>query len=233
MTASRLFACALMCAVTALPASADVTLRMKASGQQLVGTDAEATEYRKGLKLRTDSTANGVSMSTIIDLDAGRMVMLWHHSKSATVIERKQIAELFSRDSSPAERPTITPTSQSRQIAGWTCIVHNVTGSYSTKQMDMVPPTLVTQGTVCLVKNGPGQADYAAFYKAAGGNPSLFDPALGVPFATEMALSFKGDDPASGTMEWGTYRNEVTSVSTDPIPDSMFEIPADYTVTKR
>jgi hypothetical protein len=31
----------------------------------------------------------------------------------------------------------------------------------------------------------------------------------------------------------GTYATEVISVSTAPIPDSMFEIPADYTVTKR
>jgi hypothetical protein len=34
-------------------------------------------------------------------------------------------------------------------------------------------------------------------------------------------------------MEAGTYPIEVTSVSTAPIPDSMFDIPADYTVTKR
>jgi hypothetical protein len=39
--------------------------------------------------------------------------------------------------------------------------------------MDMVPPTMVTQGTVCLVKNGPGQADYTAFYHAAGKHASL------------------------------------------------------------
>ena len=62
----------------------------------MLGTVAEdATGYRKGLKLRTDSTSNGVSMSTIIDLSRGRMIMLWHHSKTADVIEPKQIAELF------------------------------------------------------------------------------------------------------------------------------------------
>jgi hypothetical protein len=54
-----------------------------------------------------------------------------------------------------------------------------------------------------------------------------------VPFATETTISFKGDEPTSGVMEWGTYTTEVISVSTAPIPDSMFEIPADYTVTRR
>jgi hypothetical protein len=33
-------------------------------------------------------------------------------------------------------------------------IVHNVEGTYSMSRMDMVPPTMVTHGTVCLVKNG-------------------------------------------------------------------------------
>jgi hypothetical protein len=66
-----------------------------------------------------------------------------------------------------------TGPNHSRQIAGSTCIVHNVKGTYPMSGMDMVPPTMVTQGTVCLVKNGPGQADYTAFYHAAGKHASL------------------------------------------------------------
>jgi hypothetical protein len=232
MSLSRLIAAALTCAATAAPASADITLQMKARGQMLGTVAADATEYRKGLKVRTDSTSNGVSTSTIIDLSKGRMIMLWHHSKTATVFEPKQISELFWKDDVPPVKPSITPTTQSRQIAGWTCIVHNVTGTYSTAKLDMVPPVMVMQGTICLVKDGPGQADYTAFYQAAGnGAPS--DPSLGVPFATEMTIGFKGNEPASRAMEAGTYTIEVSSVSTAPIPDSMFDIPADYTVTKR
>jgi hypothetical protein len=88
MSLSRLIAAALTCAATATPASADITLQMKARGQMLGGTVAEdGTEYRKGLKLRTDSTSNGVSMSTIVDLSKSRMIMLWHHSKTADVFE--------------------------------------------------------------------------------------------------------------------------------------------------
>ncbi len=61
----------------------------------------------------------------------------------------------------------------------------------------------------------------------------LPDPGLGVPFATEMTIGFKGDGPMAETIEMGTYTTEVSSVSTAPIPDAMFEIPADYRVTKR
>jgi len=233
MSVTRLIAAALIVAATAIPASADVTLRLEGRGQVLGSVAEGAIEYRKGLKLRTDSTSNGVSMTTIIDLGAGRMIMLWHHGKTASVFEPKQISELFGKDNVPPVKPSITPTTQSRQIAGWTCIVHNVKASYSVAKLDMVPPTMVTQGTVCLVKNGPGQADYTAFYQAAGKNAFLFDPSLGVPFATEMTIGFKGDEPTSGVMEAGTYALEVISVSTAPIPDSMFDIPADYTVTKR
>ena len=233
MSVSRVIAATMFCAATATAASADVTLRLKGSGDMSGSAAEEATEYRKDLKLRTDSSSNGMSLTTIIDLDAGRMIMLWHHSKTADVIERKQISELFSRNNAPVVRPSITPTAQSRQIAGSTCIVHDVKGTYPTRGMDMVPPTMVTQGTMCLVKNAPGQADFTAFYKAAGENASLVDPSLGVPFAMEMTISFKGDEPSSGVMQWGTYTTEVISVSTAPIPDSMFEIPADYMVTKR
>ena len=234
MSAIRLIVPALICPALATPASADVTLQMKVRGQMpgSVAQDEDATEYRKGLKLRTDSTSNGLSMTTIIDLSKGRMIMLWHHSKTANVFEPKQISELFGKDNDPPVKPSITPTTQSRQIAAWTCIVHSVKASYSVAKLDMVPPTMVTEGTICLVKNGPGQADYTAFSQGAG-TSYPFDPSLGVPFATETTISFRGDEPTSGVMEWGTYTTEVSSVSTAPIPDSMFEIPADYTVTKR
>ena len=98
---TRLLAAALICAAPATPASADVTLQRKVRGQMLGTVAEDATEYRKGLKLRTDSTSNVVSMSTIIDLSKGRMIMLWHHSKTADVFEPKQISELFWKDNVP------------------------------------------------------------------------------------------------------------------------------------
>jgi hypothetical protein len=232
MSAIRLIVAALLGAAIATPASADVTLQRKVRGQMLGTLAGDATEYRKGLKLRTDSTSDGVSMSTIIDLSKGRMIMLWHDSKTADVFEPKQLSELFWKDNVPPVKPSITPTTQSRQIAGWTCVVYNVKGSFSVAKLDMVPPTMVTEGTMCLVKDGPGQADYTAFSQSAG-NSAPFDPSLGVPFATEATISFRGDEPTSGVMEWATYTTEVSSVSTAPIPDSLFEVPADYKVIKR
>jgi len=234
MRLSPLIVSALIYAATATPASADVTLRLKGSGQMFDGPVAEdLTVYRKGLKVRTDSTSNGVSLTTIIDLDTDRSILLWHHSKTAEVIDRSQIAELISRDRVPAVRPTITPTTQTRHIAGSTCLVYHIKGTYPGPKLDMVPPTMVSEGTVCLVKNGPGQADFTAFYQAGGKSDEPFDPSLGVPFAMEMTIGFRGDEPTSPLMDAGTFRTEVISVSTAPIPDSMFEIPVDYKIIKR
>ena len=101
------------------------------------------------------------------------------------------------------------------------------------RPMDMVPPTMVMQGSICLVRNGPGQADFTAFYQALGKSQPVPDPTLGVPFATEMTIGFRGEDPTAEVREMGTYTTEVISVSTDPIPDSLFDIPAGYSVTKR
>ena len=135
MRVSRCVAAALIWTAAAAPAWADVTLRFKGSGQVLGTESQEATEYRKGLKQRTDSSHNGMSVSSIIDLGTGRMIILWHHRKTAEVTERKQISELFPTGG-PVVPPSITPTTQSRQIAGWTCIVHQVKGSYPMRPMD-------------------------------------------------------------------------------------------------
>ena len=56
---------------------------------------------------------------------------------------------------------------------------------------------------------------------------------LGVPFATEITISLGGGGPMAETRAIDTHTTEVISVSTALIPDSMFEIPADFTVVKR
>jgi hypothetical protein len=53
---------------------------------------------------------------------------------------------------------------------------------------------------------------------------------LGVPFATQMTLRMGGD---AMTKEVSSSTTEVISVSTAPIPDAIFEIPADYKVIQR
>jgi len=243
MTVIRLIAPALMCAAVATPVFADVTLRLKGIEGLAGDRQSEITEYRKGLKWRTDYTSNGLSSSAIWDAGAGRMVMLWHKSKRADVIDSRQISESFAKTGVPETRHSIMPTAQSRQIAGSTCTVYHVKASFAYPEMERGPAmTMVMEGSTCLVKNGPGQADFTAFYRARSNSVLGLDPRqelhrqmaeLGVPFATEMTISLGGGGPMAETKAIDTHATEVSSVSTAPIPDSMFEIPADFKVVKR
>jgi hypothetical protein len=97
---------------------------------------------------------------------------------------------------------------------------------------------IVLEGSMCLVKDGPGQAEFSAVYRAYRAqtafdaflqmNPQMTE--LGVPLATQMTWRMGGD---TMTKEIDTSTTEVTSVSTAPIPDAIFEIPAGYTVIQR
>jgi hypothetical protein len=53
---------------------------------------------------------------------------------------------------------------------------------------------------------------------------------LGIAFATQMTLRMGGD---AMTKEVTRSMTEIISVSTAPIPDAIFEIPADYKVIQR
>ena len=168
MSVIRLIAPALMCAAVATPVFADVTLRLKGI-QGLVGDrqSSEITEYRKGLKKRVDYTSNGLASSTIQDASTGTWVMLWPNSKRADVIDSSRMSESFAKSGFPETRHSIMPTAQSRQIAGSTCTVHHVKTSFAYPEMEREAMTMVMEGSICLVKNGPGQADLAAFYRAS------------------------------------------------------------------
>lgn len=45
--------------------------------------------------------------------------------------------------------------------------------------------------------------------------------------------SVGGNAPNAERRKIASYTTEVTSISTEPIPDSIFEIPRGYTVTRR
>jgi hypothetical protein len=95
----------------------------------------------------------------------------------------------------------------------------------------------ILEGSMCLVKDGPGQADFSAFSRTQNAlaldhlriaTPLITE--LGVPFATDIRLRMGGDEM---TKEVSHSTTEVISVSTAAIPDAVFQIPADYKVRKQ
>jgi hypothetical protein len=253
-------ACALVTALAcAVPASADVTFKRKMDGKMMTGTmSGTSVQFIKGSKMRDDMTMAGNEMSSIIDVATQQMIALNHKNREAEIYDMAKIgAEVAAKMPTGEVQASLTPTAETRQVAGTTCTVHTMDVA---APMDLGGEKLSVRitGPVCIAKNGPGQADVAAFYKAvaekglffgdvrtaraqpgqARGMTALYSEmaALGVPLAQDMTIRFEGGGAMAGMMSkmGGTsMRTEVLSVSTDPIPDSTFEIPDGYKVVMR
>ena len=115
---------------------------------------------------------------------------------------------------------------------------------------------MVISGSIWAAKSGPGVSDFVTFQKAAsdanigaafgavvpgmqsGGLERLLKSLAGmpgIPYLTELQMNVEGTGPMMDAMkQMGTMkiRNAVTSVSTDPIRDDQFQIPAGYTTVK-
>jgi hypothetical protein len=221
----------------------------------LGAASGDMTQHFKQAKLRIDQTTGGRQLSTIIDANVRQLVLLDHEKKQADVIDMASVGESLSKIGATDIQTSVTPTTQTRQIAGATCTVYDVKVSVPMK-MGGTAVNMVMSGPNCLVKNGPGHADIKAFYAQASEKGFFLDPAqaksqpavakamadmqktmadLGVPFATETNIAMEASGPMAELMKKmrNTVTTEVTAVSTAPIPDSVFEIPAGYKVTKR
>jgi hypothetical protein len=115
---------------------------------------------------------------------------------------------------------------------------------------------MIMTGSMWVAKSGPGVAEYASFQKAAaaanlagfvgGAIPGLGASGLdrmmtavsgteGIPYLTEMNMTVEGSGQMVEMMkQLGNMKmtNKVTAVSTDPIADDLFAVPADYKVIK-
>ena len=117
---------------------------------------------------------------------------------------------------------------------------------------------IVANGISCIAKEGKGVAEFAAFQKAAvkgglmsaamgampgggsgGGMEKLMSAvasAPGMPYVTEITMTFEGTGPMVDMMkQMGAVKiiQKTTNVSTDPIGDDMFKVPADYKITEK
>jgi hypothetical protein len=118
--------------------------------------------------------------------------------------------------------------------------------------------TVIADGVTCIAREGKGVAEYSAFQKAAvqkgmlavamgmspvggagGGLEKLMAAmasAPGLPYITEISLSFEGTSPMVDMMkQMGGIKmtQKTTGVSTDPLPDDLFKVPADFKVEKK
>jgi hypothetical protein len=210
--------------LVAAAAHADVTVTTLTSGKAaFIDLGGEGVTQIKGTRQRTDQVFNGKPQSLIIDIDGRRFVSLDARKKSAVVTPLDAIADELQKVGIGTIDATLKKTAQTKQVAGYTCTIHDVSVSLpfsptgqSGQGMDL---TMVMSGTVCLSTAAPGLADYQAFYKAAADSGFIFgDPRAaksptgaaqakayaaltrkmaeaGVALETQVSITASGDNP--------------------------------------
>jgi hypothetical protein len=235
----------LLCAVFAVAASsshADVTVTTQTSGKAaFIDLGGEGVNRFKGSRQRSDQTIKGKTQALIIDIDGRRFVNLDAKKKSAVVTPLDSIADELQKVGVGAIEATLKKTSQTRQIAGFPCTVHDINLSLpfsptgqTGQGMDLI---MVLSGTVCLSTAAPGLAEYQAFYSAAADSGFIFgDPRAtksptgaaqakayaaltkkmaeaGMALESRVNISASGDNPMAGLMASAAKSDIITTVT--------------------
>src|SRR6186713_199494 len=183
MSSNKILLCAAL-AAAASSAQADVTVTTQTTGKAaFINVGGESANQIKGTRQRSDYSHNGKTQTTIIDIDGRRFVSLDVKKKFAQVTPLDSIADELQKVGVGTLDATLKKTSQTKQIAGFPCTVHDINLSLpfsptgqSGQGMDL---NMVMSGTVCLSTAAPGLADYQAFYKAAADSGFIFsNPAV-------------------------------------------------------
>jgi hypothetical protein len=241
------------------PASADVvaTSRTSATGMGMVA-DGESVTYLKGLKMRTDTRVRGETLSTIIDLESGTFISLDHQENRADVYDMRAFTEGLHRISRDSIAVTLTPTGQSKEIAGERCQEHEMKVTVAMPGQSGEAMTTVLRGPVWIAPDSPGREEWARFYSAAAEKGLFFvDPrtarahplrtagmtslyqrlaTMGVPYSTRLSIAVEGSSVTAGVMTRmgeASITSDTVRFSIEPVPDGPFTIPSSYTVRKK
>jgi hypothetical protein len=234
--------------LSAVAASADVTVTMSmsgAAGQNVIS--GTTTTLAKGTKLRADTEVSGQSVTILSDSATKQQWKIDHGAKQI---------EPFDANATMAALPlsfgnvkaAVTPNGQIKDILGRQCQGYTVE---ITIPMTMAGETIVMRmsGPAWIAKDGPGVAELRAAQKAfsdVGLSTSLLAQGpqgkgmaeatkvlseAGVIMEQENQMSMEGTGQMAQLMaQMGaiTMTTKVTAITTDPIPDSKFALPEGY-----
>ncbi|MFB3854385.1 MAG: hypothetical protein ACE148_11245 [Vicinamibacterales bacterium] len=235
-------------AFSGLPAFADVTVRMTLSTSGTpMAMEMTTVTYVKGQKLRTDAKGMNQDVSVLVDVPAGQQLMVNHATRQVVSFDPNAAAA-----SLPVSFGEITmslePSGETRDILGRKCTGYNLSVSMP---MTMANETLTMKmwGPVWIAGDGPGVEDFTRFYKAAlaagrfvpsplGQGPqgkSMIEmqkafAERGIPLEQEMQFGVEGGGQMAQAMGQMNMKMtmKATAISTDPIADEIFAVPAGY-----
>jgi len=246
-------------AVSTSAAFADVTVKGLTTGKGLGQlAEGETTTYIKGLRMRSDQMRGDEQMTTIIDVDGQKMISINHKKKEAEIINMADLSETLKKISESDIKASLTPTGQSRTIAGISCDEHQISIAVDAAPTPELKMTMVMSGPACLAKTAPGRETYSAFYRAAverglffgdprqakaqpgqaKGMSTLYEKlaAAGVPLSQDIQIRFEGSGPMAAMMsKMGATSMSftVSTISAAPVDESVFAIPAGYKTKSR
>jgi hypothetical protein len=167
----RVILTVLVSVAIAVPASADVTIKMAVSGTGMGRSGkTTGTTYIKGHKMRSEIQVGDRTQVTVFDLDAQKMFIFEVGKKEADVWDMgefsKQVAVNIDAEKLKA---SIKPNGQTKQFGQHTANGYDMEISVpaavgGNKDMEM---TVNLSGPVWIVKDAPGASDYTGFYRAA------------------------------------------------------------------
>lgn len=259
----RLFVAIALTLGLAWPAGADVTLKQTTAGKGMgMSGNAAGTTYIKGGKMRADVVMGDKTQTTIFDVDAQKMYIFDSKKKEADVWDMATFgAELSKAVDVSSATASVKPNGQTKQIGAHAANGYDVEVSMQSaiggsKDMTM---TVTLTGPIWIVKNAPGSADYARFYKAAVEKGWIFsDPrgakaqpgqakamaemykqmadTGGIPYETNIQIKMDGSGPMAGLLaKLGnvTMTTTVDSVEVVPLADDLFAPPAGYKLNQK
>jgi hypothetical protein len=260
---TRILAGTVLALALAAPAHADVTLNQTTSSKGMaMSGDAKAVTRIKGNKMRTDTTLGDKTHTMIFDVDAQKLYVFDSQKKEADVWDMASFgAEIGKAVDVSGAKASIKPNGQTKQIAGHSAAGYDIEVSMNSAMggnKDMMM-TVTLAGPAWIVKNAPGSADYARFYKAAADKGWIFsDPrgakaqpgqakAMaemyrrmaeigGIPYQSETQMKMSGSGPMAAVfskMGSMTMTTTVDSVETGALADDVFAPPAGYKLNQK
>jgi hypothetical protein len=255
----RLLGAAVLTCALAGPAYADVTVKTTSKGsmgdtpsvQYIKGAKMRIESSVMGRETVTIVDANAKQM---IALDpATRQATIYDLSKMAEQIQKT------ANPSDVKVSMTPTGQTKQLLGLTCTEYLLSITFSITPPDMPKAGAmTMTIEGPMWIAKEAPGTKDFATFYKAAGESGLFFAAgggrggaqtpqdrgmaamykayadAGGIPYEQQIQVKMNSSGPMADMMrrtggQAPMTTITLTSVSTDPIPDDKFEIPAGYT----
>jgi hypothetical protein len=246
-TTNKLLCAALLAGATA--AQADVTVATTTAGKaSIINVGGTGSTLIKGSRMRVESVMGGRTSALIIDIDGKRFIDVDDKKRTATVTALASIADELEKVGVGGIQYSLTKTSQTKKVAGYSCTVYDLRVSMpfsptgkTGEGMDM---TMVLAGTACLSTDAPGLADYQKFYRASADSGFIFgDPrtvksptgaaqakayaeltrkmaTAGIALESHVTITAEGDNPMAAMMA-KVAASDITTTVTQIAPGEL------------